>query len=533
MTVPTFITRASKLIQIRRGLFGKTQGGDMSQITDWTKSGNFSAGRDPLGFQAASVRLYTSLVPGLTNVTNRLRYYSFYCWVLWQFEQIHHTSKEDKWVKFIRRSEAAIALACHIGDSAKAVGMAGSDWWRNDAADPSKHIFDLIKPTNRPGEADQYLKAKYGNFGQFYTASMLEMKLIETTSTRVYGVSSSAGRTLAMAVQQEHPEACSLLLIAIQSGQISRSDCEKISTSLHPSYLDPTSEEARLLSKFLQGGRANDPTAIPRRMTLRNILAIVADADGEFDMRRELYVQSGRLGEAPHAIENLTGWRAYFINEFCHIALEVWLNAIVGLSNQVREPTSIEILATNLASIAVPDANASTAEFALKVALPSLGLEHDLGSELVAEASVKKNPNAGAIVSSAKLLFSLWLRWSEESEVRDELTLATVEGRSAEGFFKFLDLAQKSNARTTIANLIKKFVISNHLMIAGQKLATGGRFTYRFTLDDGCLVDGEYGEYTYTTPRIFNLLTFARDSHLVDPESGKLTAAGAEFLDAA
>jgi hypothetical protein len=56
---------------------------------------------------------------------------------------------------------------------------------------------------------------------------------------------------------------------------------------------------------------------------------------------------------------------------------------------------------------------------------------------------------------------------------------------------------------------------------------------YRFTLDDGCLVDGEFGEYTYTQPRIANLLTFARDANLVEGESGIITAAGAEFLYAA
>ena len=107
------------------------------------------------------------------------------------------------------------------------------------------------------------------------------------------------------------------------------------------------------------------------------------------------------------------------------------------------------------------------------------------------------------------------------------------DGRSVEGVFRFLDINSAASARVTIGNLIKKFVVSNHLMIAGQKLATGGRFTYRFTLDDGCLVDGEFGEYTYTQPRIVNLLTFARDAQLVDEESGKITAAGTEFLNAA
>lgn len=505
----------------------------MTHITDWTRPGSFSAGRDPLGFQAASVRLYTSLVPGLTNVTNRLRYYSFYCWAVWQFERIHHTTKEDRWIEFIRRCEAAIALACQIGDAPNAYGMAGSDWGRQEAADPSKKMFDLIKPTERPGEDGQYLKAKYGNFGQFYTASMLEMRMIQGVSDRVYGVTGSAGKALAMAVQDEHADACGLILKAVKAGRISRSDCEAISDALHPSYLDPTSEEARLLKVFLQGGRADDPTADARRTSLRNVLGVVSDAKGDFDLRRELYVQHRQVKPASQASENLTRWRAYFLNEFCHIALEVWLNAIVGLSNRVAEPTSVEELATSLAALAVADGEASTDNAATALATKSLGEDHDLGADLLAVASVKKMPDVAAIMGSTKLIFSLWHRWRGNSDVRNELSLATAEGRSAEGILRFLDLHPDENARTTVAKLIKKFVVSNHLTIAGQKLATGGRFTYRFTLDDGCLVDGVLGEYTYTQPRIENLLRFSYDAGLIDAGSGLITAAGTEFLNAA
>lgn len=508
------------------------QRGDMTYLTDWTKRGSFSAGRDPLGFQAASVRLYTSLVPGLTNVTNRLRYYSFYCWVIWQFEQIHHTTKEDKWIEFIRRCEAAIALACQIGDAANAHGMAGSEWGRDEADDTSKKIFDLIKPTNRPGEDGQYLKARYGNFGQFYTASMLEMGLIDSASARVYGVTNTVGKALATAVQEGHPEACALLLKAVKSGRISRSDCETVSEALHPSYLDPTSQEALLLKQFLQGGRADDPTADARRISLRNVLAVIADSEGEYDLRRELYVQTGSLGSRSQRDDNLARWRAYFLNEFCHIALEVWLNAIVGLSNEVAEPTSVDALVAALAALAVDDETTSTETLASGLATKTLGEEHDLGAELLAVASVKKAPDRSAVEGSAKLILSLWFHWRDNALVRDELLRETVEGRSAEGIFRFLDLNSAANARLTIAKLIKKFVVSNHLVIAGQKLATGGRFTYRFTLDDGCLVDGEFGEYTYTQPRIANLLTFARDANLVDPALGTITAAGADFLNA-
>jgi hypothetical protein len=46
-------------------------------------------------------------------------------------------------------------------------------------------------------------------------------------------------------------------------------------------------------------------------------------------------------------------------------------------------------------------------------------------------------------------------------------------------------------------------------------------------------VDGKFGEYTYTQPRIENLLTFARDAHLVDRKSGTISTDGVKFLNAA
>src|SRR5260370_42520314 len=74
-------------------------------LPNWSQPTRPSLGRDPLGIQATSVRVYRGLVPGLTNVTNRLRYYSFYCWVIRHYEEKKHSDDEAKWRVFIRRAE--------------------------------------------------------------------------------------------------------------------------------------------------------------------------------------------------------------------------------------------------------------------------------------------------------------------------------------------------------------------------------------------------------------------------------------------
>ena len=44
-------------------------------------------GLDHLGIQIVSVNLYQSMLPGITNVTERARYFAFHPWVVHRFAQ--------------------------------------------------------------------------------------------------------------------------------------------------------------------------------------------------------------------------------------------------------------------------------------------------------------------------------------------------------------------------------------------------------------------------------------------------------------
>lgn len=39
----------------------------------WTTTGSWTMGLDPLGLQSTNIRIYQTLVPSVTNITNRLR----------------------------------------------------------------------------------------------------------------------------------------------------------------------------------------------------------------------------------------------------------------------------------------------------------------------------------------------------------------------------------------------------------------------------------------------------------------------------
>jgi len=504
----------------------------VNHLPNWNKPGSFSAGRDPLGLQAASVRLYTDLLPGLTNVTNRLRYFSFYCWVVRQFELRRHSSVERIWSLFIRRAEAAYVLASHYGDDEYAFGMAGSIWaGRHSGLD---RALDFRPWTDQPGEDDQYLKARFGNFGQFYIASMQQVGMLQESPLRVQAVKEGLGFDLAEAFEDACPTACKELLRAIDSGTIGPKDCRAISDEAHPAYLED-SEELRLLVEYLCGDRVEDPTAPARRATLWNVLNIV-DRTGIVDpseLRRELYVQDniGVVTEGTLA-ENLIGWRAYFVNELCHIALELLLNALTYRVNAAG-PRRPDELTRDLVSKGLgADSNTSLSllEFAIERSPTTLEEEHIAGLRLSQAVGTTVEPPDPLLTIAIDLLLALWERWGADPGVEAALKPATISGRSALGVFRFLDSLADQPAPDVLVSLTRKFVVSNHLLIAGQKLAAAGTYTYRFIVDEATLVDGLAAEYGFTNPRIGNLLTFAEDAGLVT--EGELTPAGKTFLRA-
>ena len=222
----------------------------------WTKPAVWSAGRDPLGMQATSVRLYRRLAPGLTNVTNRLRYFSFYCWAVDAYERQVHSGDLKRWQVFIRRAEAIYALASNLVDGPQSLGMAGGDWANRMKAGLNGKVgwdtFDLRPHTDRPGEAGQYLKAKGGNFGQFYVASMLEVGML-AGFTGIPIVSESYGRDLARSFSQSIAAAEHALLDGTITGSISRAALNEIGVAAHPARIPRDSEEMALLRAYLLG----------------------------------------------------------------------------------------------------------------------------------------------------------------------------------------------------------------------------------------------------------------------------------------
>ena len=75
----------------------------------WVTPPTQIGGLDHLAVQAPCINLYGRFLPGITNVTDRARYYSFYPWVVWALEKAGHTFN-DTFIDHFRRADCLFTL---------------------------------------------------------------------------------------------------------------------------------------------------------------------------------------------------------------------------------------------------------------------------------------------------------------------------------------------------------------------------------------------------------------------------------------
>ena len=71
---------------------------------------NFIPGQDPMGMLNIGEQIFSMLLPGLNNVTDRIRYYSFYCWFFGWYAKAIGSENPKEQRNYLRRAEYLLAL---------------------------------------------------------------------------------------------------------------------------------------------------------------------------------------------------------------------------------------------------------------------------------------------------------------------------------------------------------------------------------------------------------------------------------------
>ena len=183
----------------------------MTVHTDWVSPAQEITGRDHLGVQAVSEQLYATLLPGITNVTDRARCYSFYPWFVWKFDQQAKNKTVEELIQVFRRADCLHTL---IGINHE---IETQNEWTHGGGLVGRDKLVAVTRRVREGKAvrlsqfselgaateDRYFKNKLGGLGQYYLGPLKELLVLDGDAKAGLKYTDQWGVTLAKLVDNE------------------------------------------------------------------------------------------------------------------------------------------------------------------------------------------------------------------------------------------------------------------------------------------------------------------------------------------
>ncbi|OIR00310.1 hypothetical protein GALL_175620 [mine drainage metagenome] len=511
---------------------------DLGQgFPEWTELGQDS-GLDPLGMQRPIEVIYQSIVPGISTITLRYRYYSFFPFIIRHYEEKIRHSDPYEFRKFQRRCEALFALICTYGESE--LGIAGSDWANrmlNDAhaAAGEAAIVDFsVSADPDADESQRYLRNKGGAFGAIYATQMSEMGLIyfpRAGDPNPNPVCSDLALKLADAFSQGLGATADEFFELVAAGKIALSSLQSFE-AMKPSRLRLGSDEHILLTDILFGKfEARSETDLMRRRTLQMLLDVSATSHSipHADQVKWHWfenvpnLQGGSHHEVPHL------WFLYQACDLMRLAYEAILSAALTLLETApRRRMTLADLTDELIGFAELAGDQTWEDFSLGLADEAAAAREHAQAML---SAMEEGETAEQVRLAVTLIAILYDRSSAAKSLIEEALSGADYFQSLRTEVQFLDRARTGWASRVIADLIRERVLKRHMWVASRKFRNQKAYTFHMEPEEGQLRYRSHFRVSPSSPRLDQALRFLRDINLID-ENGITERGRAEMATA-
>ena len=504
-------------------------------------------GLDPLGMQNSAVNLYQALLPGISNVTNRIRYYGLYAWLSMAYAKHNGDTNPKTWQRFIRRSEALFALISQLKNNE--TGVAGANWANHKLYSAGDDVIQFDVDAE-PGSETHYLKQPWGAYGAAYASQLFEIGVFSRAEGHDIPVPSQIiGDKIAELFAAEVGESADTFLKIVQKGKVTKAELTLLS-NIAPSEIAIESSERTIYQDLLFSNAGLERNSdVSRKHTLQLILCLASqmgNLPSSDEVRWALYADhladDTLLTWPSQQLEkHRKRWWLYQANDLTHICFETLLKFTldkleshgdgIPLSGLIAEITESILDETSTKPdcwdsylrIITPETNAYSNSVNQS--------EFNLTQRLMTATKVEGLCTGEEAALALKLLAILHIRVTEsEDVVKSELAHLDHDAfRSVFTETQFLNNHRHDDFKSFIGCLIEERVIRRHLWVALRKFRYQGDYTFLLETDDGRVRLRSKDGPAYTTPRLGPAITFLRDIHLLD-DAG-ITNLGKKLLE--
>lgn len=543
----------------------------------WVKSPQSIKGLDPLGVRAPCENLYTQLVPGITNVTDRARYFSFYPWLIWAIEQHTGSLKDFPSSQIIRRADCLFTLiaAQHqaMSEESKQLhgGLIGAitlfPVLRELNEDEPLH---LSKYATTDAVQDRYFKNKLGGLGQYYLGTLREADIVAGDLRS--NVKYREERGLALAHTFEQGVDREKFFEVLEADEVTIDALDELA-SFCPCQLHRNEPEHSALANLFFNRKSifNDASGNPRRLTLALLMDLTKRLEGTddaltvSDYGANIFRACAYAGALPDGDEwsfsspafeqHRRGWQQYHRSELFSVAMQgIFWAGLDELQDQGVQLANSESYKTwfveTFAGELERQGGESFADAVQRTKNELLPLElwsepqHDvqLGWKIhnLTRGEDARLKRREVLSTSVKLLLTLAARQDKLNS--QELTVLLPPHYLAQYPINLQSFEQHANngwrnhtMRELLGWLAVRWGVEAHLRVALRKLRYDSRDTFKIKPTDQGLIVTESPLPSFTSPRLKQSLQILYDLRALDlnAETGGLllTAFGKQLLE--
>jgi len=558
--------------------------------TTWIKPPHQIGGLDHLGVQAPCIQIYGDLLPGITNVTDRARYYSFYPWLLAQFEAKGWRT-DDQLVTMLRKAECLLTLIAlnHAHESGGAsenhrAAMVGNDTLVG-ALDiilegNTIRLSDYTHTEN--GRKNRYFKNPYGALAQYYFGTLRGLGLLRGDSPKTMRLPKETGSVLASIVARQVPG--DLFIEMLIKDQINQNNLSELFLFCPCQLAQATEEVESLIGIMLHGWTELHPNGsqsieeeLASKVRSKSLayLCILTEHAAEEKVNFDtlsfrgysycVHSKSGNRLKLPESLNTaIRHWQSYQRNEILSIALQglffAQLHSAYLYASELTYPPfsntselSHWFWQTSAGAIALQSWTTNTAGGVLleiSEGLPGFGDWTNDQHEIQCMDRVVRTTR-GSEVNQDKLVDIVRDCLNILSAVigRPENKLGYDEHIFPENYLDYYPVNLSSVMKNWNSNISNKetvkgfslFTLTNcldaHLRIAMRKLSQQGKNTFRFEPSELGLIIKNIPAAANTTPRFRQAKRILLDLGLLsssnEDQLTHITPRGKEFVEAA
>jgi hypothetical protein len=530
----------------------------MDFSTAWLKPSSSKSGRDHLGVQGPCINIYGQLLPGITNVTDRARYYSFYPWFFWAIEQHYRDSTWRFITDRFRRADCLFTLvaARHSKIHDEREELHGISMVGRDTLIPALGLLDKGESlklsnyaTQDTDDSNRYFKNKLGGLGQYYAGPLRELGILGGDSRNGFQYTKERGQLLADAfdsgIDRER------FFSVIEGDMVTGTILDELFEFCPCRLLFNTNEQSALTDLFFDRQQIFGPEGKRRRKTLCLFLHLISELHlsgtpvEHLVFRKSVYsnhLPDNKKWQLPQSLHRVQeSWEIFQRNELLSIALQgifwsvleaiktspnsqVWLISVESLTNWFMESRYIKSISENILSLDF-STFLQNAEQNLPLVEEWNNDNHELSmaDEIIQKCRTKAaETNYGEIILLAfKILANISIRDDAErgpygaiSLPEDYLWYYPVNLNSF--FYHVRNVWSAMKVKDVIAFLVSRWSIENHLRVALRKMRTDQRDTFQIRPTDDGLIWVNTPEPIYTNPRFNQGIRILWDIGLIE-----------------